>query len=312
MTKTHTELFLGWDVGGTKSAAVVATLEGEVLDRQQWPSHAKRGPDAMLADFLAHAHDLKKNHPAICQVGVSIGGPLNAGQGVILSPPHLPGWDALPLAQQLEQKLNLPVVVEHDAAACLLAEWIWGAAHDTTHSAYLTCGTGCGAGIMIGGRILRGPKGQTPEVGHVRMADDGPEAFGKCGSVESFSSGTGIAKLAHFLFPDTFPKPTSTKKLSEMAADGHTLAQQVLNHAAQRTGQLCAMLTDIFSPQVIILGSLARYLGDDWLEEVRTHFKAEALEINAAEVRIVAPHLGDRLQDLSAIAPCVYKRLHGA
>ena len=310
------ELILGWDVGGTKSAAVIGTAAGEVLDRRQWDSDAHLGSAKMLADFLVHARDLLARHAGEChggvgRVGVSIGGPLNTLTGVVLSPLHLPGWDNVPLVEILRRELGLPAVVEHDAAACLEAEWLWGAARGTTHCAYFTCGTGFGAGVMIDGRILRGPSGQSPEIGHVRINRDGPVMFGKAGCSESFCSGEGIAKLAGFMFPERFGQGgasgVSTRQLMELTQQGDDQARAVLEESARRTGQVCAMLADLIAPQVIVLGSLARYFGQWWLAIVREEFGREVLPLNGGRTQIVASALGERLQDLSAIAPCVFR-----
>ncbi len=301
------QLILGWDVGGTKSGAVVGTSEGEVLDDHTWPSETQAGPAAMRRQFLEHARSLLERFPDVEAVGVSVGGPLNPLTGIIYSPPHLPGWDNIPLADDLRRELGLPVVVEHDAAACLEAECLWGAAQGATHAVYLTCGTGFGAGILIGGRILRGPHGETPEIGHVRLAPDGPVCFGVAGSAESFCSGEGIAKLAPFMFPQVFKEPTATRRLVELAEGGDQKARTVITESARRTGQVCAMVADLFIPQVIVLGSLSRYLPDYWMAAIQDAFRKEALETNARHTRIVPAALGDRLQPLSALAPVVFR-----
>lgn len=300
------KLILGWDVGGTTCGAVVAARDGKILAREEWLSDTHRGPEAMLGDFLVHAHRLCGEHPAVNAVGVSIGGPLNANTGVILSPPHLPGWDNIPLRDRLQNELKLPVVVEHDAAACLLAEVLWGAAKGCSHAAYLTCGTGFGAGLLVNSEVVYGPDGQSPELGHVRLAPDGPEMYGKCGCAESFCSGEGIAKLAGWMFPESFPELIDTKILNELANQGNEDAKAVLAESARRTGQACSILVDIFAPQVIVLGSLARYFGEAWVRKVHEVMMAEALPINASHTKVVAPELGERLQDLSAVAPCAW------
>jgi len=337
MANRKKTIYLGWDVGGTKSAAVVGDAEGTILDRQEWPSNAPAGPEAMLADFLVHAQAMIAAHKGVARVGVSVGGPLNTLTGEVLSPPHLPGWDHVPLATILHRKLGLPVVVEHDAAACLEAEWLWGAAAGATHAAYLTCGTGCGCGILIDGRILRGPHGQSPEIGHVRLADEGPEIFGKCGCVESFCGGQGIGLSASWMFPKLFDRSVTAEDLHDLAVlpgampkcaraclvpaahgqDAHathgqdaraTAARVVLEHSAKRTGQVCSILADLIAPQVIVLGSLARYFGPWWVDRVRQEFVRESLSINSDHARIVPAKLGKKLQDLSAIAPCVFRQ----
>jgi len=300
-------LILGWDIGGTKSSAVVCTAAGQVQAKATWPSQTERGPKAMLQDFLDAVTPLRQRFGAFAAVGVSIGGPLDPQHGIILSPPHLPRWDRLPLGDILAAEFKLPVTIEHDAAACLLAEHLWGGAQGATHAAYLTAGTGFGAGILLGGKVVRGPSGQTVEIGHIRLADHGPVLYGKAGSVEAFCSGTGIALLASELFPEQFPQPVPVRELAEKAQAGDAAAREVLLTAGRSTGRVCAMLGDLFSPEVIIVGSLARYLPDWWLQEVREEFAREVLPQNGAHTQIIASVLGDKLQDLSCIAPCVFK-----
>ena len=298
--------FLGWDIGGTKSSAVIADSAGSVLSKSTWPSQTELGPDAMLERFLAEAAQL--DIADVSGVGVSIGGPLDPVSGRIYSPPHLPGWDDYPLRDLLQERLQKPVSVEHDAAACLIAEHLWGAARSTDHAAYLTAGTGCGAAILHEGRILRGPSGQSTEIGHLRFADDGPEVYGKRGSVEAFCSGTGIALLASEMFPSRFPQPIAVKQLAGLAAAGNDEARAVLLRSARCLGRVCAWLSDLFAPEVIIIGSLATYLPSWWLEALREEWGSETLPRHRAFATIRASVLQDRLQDLSAVASCVFAK----
>lgn len=300
------DFILGWDIGGTKSSAVVATESGRILEKKTWPSFAQRGPEAMLQDFLEASGAHGKRFEKFAAVGVSVGGPLDPIKGIILSPPNLPGWNHIPLRDLLHAEFNLPVTIEHDAIACLLAEYLWGGARGTTHAVYLTSGTGFGAGILLDGKPVRGPEGQTSEVGHVRLAERGPEVFGKAGCAESFCSATGLSMLATELFPEHFREPVPARELSMKAQEGDPFAREVLMTGARYTGRVCAMFGDLFSPEVIIVGSLARYLPEWWLEGVRAEFSREVLPQNGGHCRIIPPVLGDSLQDLSCIAPCVF------
>lgn len=295
--------FLGWDIGGTKSSAVIVESSGTVVTKCTWPSRTERGPDAMLEQFLAEAARL--GFTGLSGVGVSVGGPLDPVSGRVFSPPHLPGWDDYPLKERLESRLQRSVIVEHDAVACLLAEHLWGAARHTGDAAYLTAGTGCGAAILNGGRILRGPAGQTTEIGHLRLADHGPVVYGKPGSVEAFCSGTGIALLATEMFPSRFPQAVPVKELACLVGEGDVDAREVLLKSARCFGRVCAFLSDLFSPQVIIIGSLATYLPSWWLESVREEWRRESLPRHRESAVICASALRGRLQDLSSVAACV-------
>jgi glucokinase len=296
-------LLLGLDVGGTKCAAVIGTADGHVLDRREWASDAQRGAPAMIDDLLRNGRELMSAHHGVRAAGVPIGGPLDAARGVIHSPPNLPGWDHIPLREILERELSLPVRVEHDAAACALAERLWGAARGFDHVAYLTCGTGFGVGLILGGRVHYGARGHNCEIGHARYRDDGPEAFGKRGSLEAYCAGSSLTRLAAWKFPSRWTKqPPTPPQIGELASQGDADAQEIIAINARAVGETCALLADLFFPEIIVLGSLASHLGEPWLAQVRAAFSAEALPTAFKACQLVPAGLGRRLQDCSALA----------
>jgi glucokinase len=298
------DLFLGLDIGGTKCAAIVGRRDGEILQRIQWPSGAHLGPDPMIRDICVQAKILLQNRTGILAAGVSIGGPLDATQGIIQSPPNLPGWNQTPLKQILQNQLQLPINVEHDAAACCLAEYHWGAGQNTSRLIYLTCGTGFGAGLVFDGKIYRGADGKSVEIGHARLRQDGPEAFGKQGSVESFCAGASLGKIAAWKYPKRWPTPPSAQDLAGLWQSGDCEAADVININARAVGEVCANLGDLLRPDAILLGSLAIHLGNPWVEIVRDRFREEALPDTTA-CRIEPAGLGARLQDCAALVVAV-------
>jgi glucokinase len=297
--------YLGWDVGGTKCSVLIGTQAGKTLSRQEWLSEADRGPEFMLNRFIQEARNLLRDHSA-AGVGVSIGGPLNSRTGIIYSPPHLPGWDAIPLKEILERDLKLPVNIEHDAAACAFAEYLWGTGQGAQNMAYLTCGTGFGAGFVFNGKIHRGANGGSCEVGHITLRHEGPVLFGKQGSAEAWCSGTALTLLAAWKFPERWAKsPPSGRDLAQLAAKGDAEAAEIIRLNAIAVGEVCAMLADTLGLDRILLGSLARFLGEPWLKEVQRSFEKHVLPAMGRQCRIEAAGLGDRLQDCSAIAAAV-------
>ncbi len=308
MTQGHDAWVLGLDVGGTKCAALVGNRAGEVLARSQWPSDAPRGPEAMIDDLVAHGRALMAEHAGVESVGVSIGGPLDMQRGIVLGPPNLPGWENVPLAARLRETFGLPVRVMHDAAACALAELTFGLGRDLPPDptlAYLTCGTGFGAGLIVQGRVFRGAGGHAPEFGHVQLdhvGPGGPTAFDQPGSAEALCSGPGLSRIAAWQYPQrwqaSLPPPEALVKL---ASQGDVDARRVIDRHAQYTGKACAILIDLLRPHAIVLGSLARYLPGEWLARVRETAAASALPEAIEHCRIEPSKLGDRLQDLSAL-----------
>jgi glucokinase len=298
---------LGFDVGGTKSAVIVGTAEGRVIARSQFASQAQRGAQGMIADMLVHAKSLLAEHGPVRCAGVSIGGPLVPDQGLILSPPNLPGWDKIPLARLLQEGLGIPVYVEHDGAACAAAEYLWGGHDRAARMAYVTCGTGFGAGILIDGRPLRGLGGMPPEIGHLRYEDDGPAAFGKRGSLEAFAAASALGPIAAWRFPQRWSAPPTSEQIVELARGGDSEAAAVMRINAQAVAHACTILAEVFAVEMIVLGSSARHFGPAWVEQVRELFLAELLPLWHPYCRIVPAALGATLQDQSPLAAAVLR-----
>jgi glucokinase len=300
MSKIKT--YLGLDIGGTKSAAIIGNSNGELSERFEWLSNANLGQGQMLAVIIENAKQIISKHPQISSVGVSIGGPLDAKNGIIQSPPNLPGWDNIPLKKILEDNFPLPVHVDHDAGACALAEYYWGAAKNLHSVVYLTCGTGFGIGLVIDGKIYYGAHGHNCEIGHARYADDGPQAFGKAGCFESYCAGSSIGRIASWKFPSVWPKAPKSEEIGKLAEAGNYEALQVIEINAHAVGRACALIADMLYPDVIILGSLANHLGKRWVDKVKSVFHDEVLPDARKACAITSSILGKKLQDYSAIA----------
>lgn len=301
------DLILGLDVGGTKTAVLIGTRAGEVRQRWEFASAAERGFEAMWQDICERAGEALAAEPRVGAIGVSIGGPMDPYEGVILGPPHLPGWDRVPLRALLEERFSLPTWVEHDAKTGALAEWMFGAGRGTDNMVFLTAGTGLGAGVIADGRLLRGAASAAGECGHWRIAADGPLMFGKRGSWESYASGAGMAALARERFPDRF-SATSAAELAERARSGDRDARAVIAESSEALGRGLALLVDLLAPEVIALGTLARHMRDIWLEPAIEVMQSEALAESAARCRVVPAALGEALGDVAALCAAIYRQ----
>lgn len=306
-------MILGIDVGGTKTAVVLGDHAGTIIQRRQMPSPLHLEPEAMIDLIAREARELLQDagEGYVAAVGVSIGGPLDSEAGVILGPPHLPGWDEVPLRALLEARLELPVFVEHDARTGALAEWRFGAGRlpdggRVDDLIFLTLGTGLGAGIITGGRLLHGRSSRTAEAGHWRIAPDGPHMFGKHGSWESYCSGAGIAALARWRYPVDFGD-TSLPRLAALAREGDHKARAIFDESAAMLGQGIALLADLFVPEVVALGALGVRLGDLLLPGATATLQAEALPGVARRCRIVPVALGERIGDVAALCAALYR-----
>ena len=295
----------GLDIGGTKCALVIGDRTGKVLARWQVAT-ADYG-----ADWQRLINNLLKNAEGIytrpLAAGVSCGGPLSSARGVIMSPPNLPGWDDVHIVEWLRNRINVPAFLQNDANACALAEWQFGAGRGCKNMVFLTFGTGMGAGLILDGRLYAGTNDMAGEAGHMRLAPDGPEGYGKRGSFEGFCSGGGIRQLARM----ELGKDLSCKQLCELADAGDADARRVLEKSADYLGRALAVLIDILNPERIVIGSIyaraERHFKDGALSAIRR----EALSLSSGVCEIVPAGLGDSIGDIAALS-IAWNGLNGA
>jgi glucokinase len=299
-------LLLGFDIGGTKSAAIVGDAAGNALAREEFPT---AGPDETVGRLIAVGRDLCGGDPAAC--GISCGGPLSSREGLILSPPNLPGWDRVPAVQMVRDALGVPAGLENNANAAAVAEWRWGLGCRIDDLIYLTCSTGMGAGIVLGGRLVRGKQDLAGEIGHVRLLDAGPVGYWKAGSVEGLTSGRALAELARRRLAEPH-EPSHLdrfdageirdKAVIGAAIDGDPLALEVVRLLGEYLGRTCAMVIDLLNPQRISLGDNARRLGALLIEPTREAARREALPAAFEACTIDQAVLGEAIHNLAPLA----------
>jgi len=307
----------GIDIGGTKCAAIVGACDEsgsiKVLGRQAFKTE---GPAYEMLEKLAAALNELKSDLKLESIGISCGSPLDGSRGVILSPPNLPGWDEIKATDYFTERFGVPAYLRNDADACALAEYLFGAGVGSNNMAFLTCGTGFGAGLIFGGKLYRGARDSAGEIGHIRLTDDGPIGYGKAGSFEGYCSGGGIAQLAaekareeiaagravNFAEADgTF----TAKAVALAAIGGDEAAMQVMRRAGESIGRACALLVDLLNLDRIVIGSIYARNENMLAPIVRAVIERECLPLNAACCEVVAASLGDSVGDLAALATAI-------
>lgn len=300
---------LGFDIGGTKTACVEGTKDGDILQRVEMPTHAVQPFDKTFPGITKKASALldvaRGAGRTICAISVSVGGPLRIDEGLLLDPPHLPGWHGVQLKARLREAFpGLPVVVEHDGNAGALAEFHFGLGKgrkDLRHLIFLTFGTGVGGGLIVNGQIVRGASDTAGEIGHWRLAEDGPLGFGKRGSWESFASGAGLVELAALMFPARWNHKTPIRVVVEAMLADDTDALRVAAEAGKWMGRGLALLIDALNPQAIVFGSLGVALGERILAPARKVIAEEALPQAVAACEMAPCALGNSIGDVASL-----------
>jgi glucokinase len=325
------ELYLGFDIGGTKCGVVLGNCRGEILASRTVPTDHTAGPYRIIDSLVDLARQIVATGNStgkdetdsvvstVISAGISCGGPLDSRTGVILSPPNLPGWDAVPVVDRMEQRLGIPVGLQNDANACALAEWRFGAGKGSRNMVFLTFGTGMGAGMILDGRLYTGTNDMAGEIGHVRMEKDGPLGYGKPGSFEGFCSGAGIGRLARDVIAGEWnqnrtvsfcPSPQDLEALTardvgNAAQNGDPVALRILETSAEYLGRGLAVLIDIINPEVIVIGSIFVRLEALFRPRMEEVIRRESLNRAATVCRIVPAALGDSVGSLAALSVAV-------
>ena len=300
---------LGIDLGGTKSAALIGTSEGTILARVAATTPAAGGPDAIVPFLIDLARQARAQAPGpVVGIGISAGAPADAQRGLVYSAPNLPGWAAggVALTEIFSQAFGgLPATLENDADATALAEYRFGAGKGARTIAFLTIGTGIGAGLILDGRLHRGAEGAGGEVGHIAVEPEGrPCKCGLHGCLEAYASGPSLVRIA---VENGFAGEPTGPAVIAAARNGDRAATDAVALAATMLGRGIATLTMLFNPERIVLGTLAVHAGDLMLPIIRAEVEALTWPRLYKNLQIVPAALGDRAQDLAAL--CAFRPL---
>jgi fructokinase len=235
--KRESHLLGAVEAGGTKFICVIGDESGAIHAETQFPTTAPRETLARARDFLA-------SHGAMKALGIASFGPVtldprSANYGFI-GPTPKAAWSHVDIVGDLAREFACPVGFDTDVNAAALAERRWGAGRDVDNLAYVTVGTGIGAGVLIRGVPLHGLL--HPEFGHLRPRRHALDAdfIGVCpfhgDCLEGLASGPAI-----------------------LARSGRELQHLDRSHRqwelqADYLGQLCAQLVLAVSPERIIMG----------------------------------------------------------
>jgi glucokinase len=301
---------IGIDLGGTKCALSVPDGPARVHEVVRFATTEVKGTRERISAEIAKLAPTRDT-----VFGVSCGGPLDARRGLILSPPNLPGWDRIPICDELTQRFGGRAFLMNDANACALAEWQFGAGRGCQSMMFLTMGTGMGGGLILDGRLYEGVTGNAGEVGHLRMAPDGPVGYNKAGSFEGFCSGGGIAQLARrrvadFTGASTLkllpPEQLTARELGRAAEAGDELALALWCEVGERLGGALAWFIDILNPERIVIGSIYQRCERFIAPSMQAVIAREALPDSVRDCRVLPAVLGEELGSYAAVAIARY------
>jgi glucokinase len=257
---------IGIDVGGTKLVAATVAADGRVLERlrRQTPANDEE-------ELVSSLRGLVRQLGPALPVGVGIAGLVSA-DGVVHYGPNIAVRD-LDLAGALAPATDAEVAVVNDASAAALGEQRVGAAQAHEDVVMLTLGTGVGGGLVLGGELRVGVNGFAGELGHIIVEEGGRSCpCGNRGCVEAYAAGTAIGLTARERLVDRSVESRlrevgdlTGKDVTRAALAGDAFAQQVLSDAGAWLGVAIASLTNVFDPELVLLGGGAAVETSRWV-----------------------------------------------
>jgi glucokinase len=253
---------IGVDVGGTK-VAVAAVAGGRAEHVVERPTPLE-SPEALLAAVEAQVREVAESSGALAAVGVGVPSQIDFATGTVLASVNIP-LQGVPLREELESRLGVPVFVDNDANCAALAEAQITDGGPARYLVMLTLGTGVGGGLVIDGRIFRGATGLGAELGHLVIDADGPECPGNCpnrGCLEALCSGTALERDASA----AAGKRVKGREVVEAARGGDADARALLERLGTWLGVGIASLVNAFEPEHVVIGGGLSAAGDLFLD----------------------------------------------
>ena len=270
---------LAIDIGGTMIKYGLVSSDGEILSTNKIETEAEKGLENILNKIDNIFKRYKENNPV--GVAVSGTGQINGIIGkVIGGNPIIPNWIGANLVKILEEKYNLPAVLENDVNCVALGEkWI-GAGKDLSNFICLTIGTGIGGGIILNNQLFRGENFVAGEFGHILI---------KKGEFEQFASTTALIRLVK----ERTGKTLNGKEIFDLEKKEIVEYQEVISEWIENLTDGLSSIVYCFNPANIILGGGVIEQGEALINRVKNSlFKKIGLQFKE-KLNIIQAKLGN-------------------
>ena len=270
---------LAIDIGGTMIKYGLVSSDGEILSTNKIETEAEKGLENILNKIDNIFKRYKENNPV--GIAVSGTGQINGMIGkVIGGNPIIPNWIGTNLVKILEEKYNLPAVLENDVNCVALGEkWI-GAGKDLSNFICLTIGTGIGGGIILNNQLFRGENFVAGEFGHILI---------KKGEFEQFASTTALIRLVK----ERTGKILNGKEIFDLEKKEIVEYQEVISEWIENLTDGLSSIVYCFNPANIILGGGVIGQGEPLINRIKNSlFKKIGLQFKE-KLNIIQAKLGN-------------------
>jgi glucokinase len=305
---------LGVDLGGTKVETALVDSKGHVLSLHREPTHPEKGAEKIVGDIVSCVERcLDKEQGKGEALGIGVAGQIDSS-GVVRTSPNLE-WKDFPLKGKLEEKLDLPVVVINDVKAALWGEWKFGAGKKAEDIVVMFVGTGIGAGIVSGNRMLEGCSNTAGELGHMTLVSGGRKCH--CpnrGCLEAYAGGWAIAQRAQeavqadrdagktLLNLGGSIEKIAASTVAQAYSHGDSLACRLIKETELHLAQGLVSIVNAFNPCLIILGGGVIEGLPEMIQNIDKAVRDRALKQALDHLKIVKASLGSEAGLIGAAA----------
>jgi len=281
------------DIGGTNLKCALLNSSLKIKAKSSFSTKSFKNKEELIGSIIAAINgfiaELELSRGSILGVGIGLPGPVDTFKGVVHFLPNIPGWKDVCLKEILEQKTNLPVVIDNDAKLMALAEYEAGSAKGYSNVLCLTLGTGVGGGLIIGNSLYRGKDNAAGEIGHIPLNERGPVCG--CGSqacLETYVGNGRIIKEARKLFGPGI----SLEEISRLARGNNTKAVRFWNEVGKKLGLALAGIVNLLNLDAIVIGGGISYAGKALFESIKQVIRLRAMSVQAKRVSVFKAALG--------------------
>jgi predicted NBD/HSP70 family sugar kinase len=193
----------------------------------------------------------------------------------------------------------VPVHVDNDANLGALGELVWGSGRGVKDLAYIKVASGVGAGLVINGKIYRGPGGTAGEIGHITLDESGPVCrCGNRGCLETFAA----ARYVLPLLQSSHGTDLTMEGVVRLGRDGDPGCRRVIADVGRHIGSGVANLCNLLNPSRVVLGGDLAEAGELVLGPIRESVGRYAIPSAGRQLSVLPGALGGRAEVLGALA----------
>jgi glucokinase len=281
-------LVLAVDIGASHVTVALTDLAATVLAESSDPLDITLGPEAVLSHVVERARELlvttKRSESEVGAIGIGVPGPVEHSTGTPVHPPIMPGWDRFDIPGWVGTHVDAPVLVDNDVNIMALGERS-AAWPDVDHLVFVKVATGIGAGLISGGRLVRGAQGVAGDIGHIRVSrgDDVPCTCGNRGCLEALASGPAIARALRENGIDA----ADGNDVVALVKHGNIDAIQAVRQAGRDIGEVLTACVSLVNPSVIVMGGSMARVGEHLIAGVREAVYTRSIPLSTEHLAIV-------------------------